>query len=107
MGGRSGKAVEEDVTRDVYSFMMVYVVLLVVGTLLVSLDGVSFETSLTAVITCINNVGPGFGMVGPICNFSGFSNFAKTVLSLVMLLGRLEIFPMLLLFSPALYKFGK
>ncbi len=102
-----GKAVEEDVTRDVYSFMMVYVVLLVVGTLLVSLDGTTFETSLTAVITCINNVGPGFGMVGPICNFSGFSNFAKMVLSLIMLLGRLEIFPMLLLFSPALYKFGK
>ena len=101
------KAVEDEVIRDVYSFMMVYVVLLVVGTLLVSLDGVSLETALTSVITCINNVGPGYDMVGPICNFSGFSNFAKTVLSLIMLLGRLEIFPMLLLFSPVLYKFGK
>ena len=101
------KPVEDEVVRDVYSFMMVYVVLLVVGTLVVSLDGVSLETSLTSVITCINNVGPGFGMVGPICNFAGFSNFAKLVLSMIMLLGRLEIFPLLLLFSPAMYKFGK
>ena len=101
------KLVEDEVIRDVYSFMMVYVVLLVAGTLLVSLDGVSLETSLSSVITCINNVGPGFGMVGPICNFSEFSNFAKSILSMLMLLGRLEIFPLLLLFSPATYKFGK
>ena len=57
-------------------------------------------TNITASITCVSNVGPGLNMVGPYGSFEGFSNFSKLVLSLVMITGRLEIFPMLILFNP-------
>ena len=71
---------------------------------LVSLDNFSLETTVTAVIACINNIGPGLDMVGATGNYSQFSPFVKLVLSLDMLLGRLEIFPMLLLFLPSVWK---
>ena len=61
-------------------------------------------TTITSVITCINNVGPGLEVVGPIGNFSGYSAPAKLLLSFDMLVGRLEIFPMLLLFAPSIWK---
>ena len=60
--------------------------------------------TLTAVLTCINNVGPGLGIVGPTGSFADFSGFSKLVLSLTMLVGRLEIFPMIMLFSPSVWR---
>ena len=72
--------------------------------LFVSIDEFDFETTLTAVITCLNNVGPGLEAVGPIGNFSSFSNLSKIVMMFDMLAGRLEIFPVLLLFSPKTLK---
>ena len=72
--------------------------------LLISVDGFTTEENLTAVVATFNNIGPGLGMVGPAGNFSQFSYFSKVVLSLCMLFGRLEIFPMLLLFSPQAWK---
>ena len=68
------------------------------------MDNFSFGTTFTAVVTCIGNVGPGLEMVGPMGNFSAFSGFSKIVLSLCMILGRLEIIPVLVLFSGTAWK---
>ena len=68
------------------------------------LDNLSFETTVTAVISCMNNIGPGLDMVGPVGNFSEFSDMSKLVLCMDMLLGRLEIFPMIMLFAPSTWK---
>ena len=94
-----GKAVDEDIFNATSMFFFGYMAVIVLATLLVSLDNFGFESTLTAVITCINNIGPGLGMVGPMGNFSEFSNMSKIVLSLCMLLGRLELYPILLLAS--------
>ena len=75
-----------------------------ISILLISLDGYDFATTISAVAVTFNNVGPGFGMVGPLGSFAEFSNLSKLVLSFDMLLGRLEIFPILMLFMPQLYK---
>jgi len=72
--------------------------------LLISLDGYGLENNLTATLACINNIGPGLAEVGPIGNFSGFSAFSKILLSLNMLLGRLEIMPMLIFLSPMAWR---
>jgi trk system potassium uptake protein TrkH len=79
-------------------------IIMIVSTLVVSLDGFSFTTNLTAVISCLNNIGPGLEQVGPTCNFSGFSAISKLVLVFDMLAGRLEIFPILALFSASSWK---
>jgi trk system potassium uptake protein TrkH len=75
-----------------------------ISILLVSLNGYDLETSATAVIACINNIGPGFGMVGATGNYSAFSEFSKIVLSFDMLVGRLEVYPMLILFIPSVWR---
>lgn len=99
------KAVETPVISSVLAYLLVYFTLIVISFLLISINEFDFETSLTSVVTCINNVGPGLGaIVGPTGNFSSFSDFSKIILSFDMLLGRLEIFPILLLFSPRMYK---
>lgn len=99
------KTVETSVISSVLAYLLVYFSLIVISFLLISINEFDFETSLTSVITCINNVGPGLGaIVGPTGNFSSFSDLSKIILSFDMLLGRLEIFPILLLFSPRMYK---
>ena len=80
---------------------MLYVALLALGFLLISFEPFGLESNLTAVITCLNNVGPGFGEVGPAGGFTAYSGFSKLVLSLEMLFGRLEIYPLLFLLSPS------
>ena len=72
--------------------------------LLIALDNFSFESNLAAVLACLNNIGPGLGVVGPIENYSVFSDFSKVILTANMLIGRLEIFPILLLFAPSMWK---
>lgn len=94
-----GKPVDKDVVQGVSSYFVLFMILLGGSTLLLSLDGHDIGTTFTAVITCLNNVGPGVGEVGPSGNFAGFSDWAKILLSLDMLLGRLEIYPMLVLFT--------
>ena len=78
--------------------------IIAVMTLLVSLDGFGFTTTFSAVTACMGNIGPGLGAVGPMGNFAGFSVASKLLLSLTMLLGRLEIFPLILFFTPVLYQ---
>lgn len=99
------KPVETSVISSVLAYLLIYFTLIVISFLLISINEFDFETSLTSVITCINNVGPGLGaIIGPTGNFASFSDFSKIILSFDMLLGRLEIFPILLLFSPRMYK---
>ena len=100
----NGRIVDETVLDNTNGYLAAYVIILVLSFLLVSLDGFSFTTNMTAVITCFNNVGPGLDMVGPTGNFSAFSNFSKLVLIVDMLAGRLEIFPVLALLSRNTWK---
>ena len=95
----NGKAVDEKVLSNANAYLAAYMVIMVLSTLLISLDGFNFETNLTAVMACFNNIGPGMAAVGPTCNFAAYSAFSKIVLSVDMLAGRLEIFPILVLFS--------
>ena len=99
-----GKAVDNTVLRSVFAFLSAYLVIFIVSLLIISLDGFELETNFSAVAATFNNIGPGFGAVGPVSNFSAYSILSKIVLSLDMLIGRLEIFPILLLFSPATWK---
>ena len=86
------------------NYISIYFSLILLTTLLLSIDGFDLETNLSATLACINNIGPGFSVVGPTGNFSGFSYFSKILLSLDMLIGRLEFMPMLILFSPATWR---
>ncbi|MBR4082119.1 MAG: TrkH family potassium uptake protein [Clostridia bacterium] len=102
-----GKGVDEAMLHQTAVFAFVYVALILAGMFLISLDGrFTFETNFTAALTCVSNVGPGLGKVGPVENFAGYSYFSKGVLSMLMLAGRLELFPILVLFHPSLWKKG-
>lgn len=99
-----GKPIEHSVLRGVNVFFICYFMLLFVSILLVSLDGKDVVTTVTAVIATINNIGPGLAGVGPMSNFGSFGIFAKYVFIFDMLAGRLELFPILLLFMPKTWK---
>ncbi len=94
-----GKAIDKEVVRSVSFYFVLFMLLAAVSMLLLSLDGHDVGTTATAVITCLNNVGPGVNEISPSGNFAGFSSWAKILLSLDMLLGRLEIYPLLVLFT--------
>lgn len=94
-----GRVVEEETLGSVCAFITCYFMLAFLGALVVSLDNYSFSESLTAVLTCLSNVGPGVGQIGPSGNFAGFSAGSKLLMSCLMVVGRLEIFPILVLFS--------
>ena len=99
-----GYRVDEDSIRSVTGFIVLYVLILLASFLLISLDGFDFTTNMTAVTTCLSNVGPGLAMAGPVENLSFFSGAAKLVLCMDMLLGRLEIFPIIMLFAPSIWR---
>ncbi|MBC8544279.1 TrkH family potassium uptake protein [Bianquea renquensis] len=99
-----GKTLQQETVDNVSLYFISYMLLLFVLSLIVSLDGFDFTTTFSSVVACMGNIGPGLGMVGPSGNFSGFSNLSKLTLSLAMLFGRLEIFPLLLAMSPSLYR---
>ena len=95
----NGNVVSETVLDNTNAYLSAYVVILFLVFLVISLDGFSVGTNFSAVLCTFNNIGPGLEAVGPTCNFSAYSNLSKLVLSWAMLAGRLEIFPMLVLFS--------
>ena len=99
-----GKRVDEAGMRAVNTFFACFVVLLVLGTFLVSLDDHDTATNFTAVLSCLSNIGPGISLVGPTGNFNIFSYGSKIVLTFAMLIGRLEIYPILILFAPSTWK---
>ena len=84
--------------------MSAYLIIFVFSILLISLDNLDAITNFTAVAATINNIGPGLSLVGPVSNYSCFSAFSKIILSLDMLIGRLEVFPLLILLSPRTWK---
>ena len=94
-----GKAVDKEIVRSVSFYFVLFMLLAAISMLILSLDGHAIDTTVTAVITCLNNVGPGLNEISPSGNFAGFSSWAKILLSLDMLLGRLEIYPLLVLFT--------
>ena len=95
----NGRTVDENILSNANAYLSAYVVIIALSFILISLDGYSIGTNFTAVLACFNNIGPGLEAVGPTCNFSEFSTFSKLVLIMDMLAGRLEIFPILALFS--------
>ena len=95
-----GKKVDKETRMGVSVYLSVYVLVFFLTWILIAPNGFDFVTTFTAVAACFNNVGPGLGAVGPFGGFAGFSDFSKIVLSFSMLLGRLEIWPILLTLSP-------
>ena len=101
-----GKAVDEATIHGSTVYFAVYFAFFFIFLLLLSLEPFDFESTFTAVTACFNNIGPGLEAVGPTCNFGGLTVFSKWVLSFAMLAGRLELFPMLMLFHPTLWREG-
>lgn len=95
-----GHVIDEETSNNVNAYLAVYCVILLLSFVVISVDGYSIGTNISAVAACFNNVGPGFELVGATGNYGHYSDFSKLVLSADMLLGRLEIFPLLVLFSP-------
>lgn len=100
----NGTPVGENVLSNTDTYLIAYVLILIVSFLCVSLDGLSVTTNMSAVVSCFNNIGPGLELVGPTCNYSVYSGFSKIILILDMLAGRLEIFPMLILASRSTWR---
>ena len=95
---------DQNVIHGTSIYLMAYMGILLLSVLLISIEGFDLVTTITSVITCLNNIGPGLGIVGPAGNFADLSNFSKLVLSMDMLIGRLEIFPILMVFSPGVWR---
>ena len=99
-----GQRVQHEVMRSVNAFLVAYLIVIATSILIVSLHCEDMVTSFTSVVTCINNVGPGLNQVGPAANFGALHPLSKIVLTFDMLAGRLELFPMLLLFAPETWR---
>ena len=95
----NGQMVDEKVLENTNAYLAAYVVIVLLSFIVISLDGFSITTNISALLACFNNIGPGFDAVGPTCNFAAYSPLSKIVLIADMLAGRLEIFPILILFS--------
>lgn len=100
----NGKKVSHDVTRNVSVYLIVYVLIIVFTTMLISLNGFDFSTNFTSVLATLNNTGPGFSMVGSAGNYAQFNVFSKIVFCFNMIAGRLELYPLLILFMPRAWK---
>ena len=101
-----GERVDERTMHATVVFFILYILIIFIACILLSLEGLDFETTFTSVVTCLSNVGPGLSLVGPTGNFCIWSGGSKLVLCLCMLLGRLEIYPVIMLFSPGIWKKG-
>ena len=99
-----GHALDEDEIRSVGRYFIIYAAVFIGLLILISLDSPDFTTALSAVAATYNNIGPGLGMVGPTYNFSQFSDFSKLILSVGMIAGRLELYPILILFLPSTWR---
>ena len=95
-----GKVVDKEVQTGTATYFALYALCIIATFLLLTLDSFSFETNFSAAVACFNNIGPGFDVVGPTGSYAAYSDFSKIVLSFAMLLGHLEIFPLLLTFIP-------
>lgn len=100
----SGRLVQEDVITRILAFVILYMVVITLGVFVLTLTGMPFMESIGGLITCLGGVGPGLGLVGPAGNFAAIPEFSKWFLSFIMLLGRLELFTVLVLFTPAFWR---
>lgn len=100
----SGKAIEQNIVFNVLAFIMIYILVFIVGVIMLSSMNVDFSTAFGAVATSLGNVGPGIGEVGPVDNFAGMPAAGKWLLAILMLLGRLELFTVLMLLSPHFWR---
>ncbi|MBR5021111.1 MAG: TrkH family potassium uptake protein [Oscillospiraceae bacterium] len=100
----NGQTVDEKILANADAYLAAYVIIIFVSYMVISLDNFTFGTNFTAVLACFNNIGPGLEAVGPTCNFAAYSPISKLVLCFDMLAGRLEIFPILALMSPMVWK---
>jgi trk system potassium uptake protein len=98
------RSISPQIILNVQAFFIFYILIFVFGSVIMSLLGLDFISSLGAVATCLGNVGPGFGSVGPVNNFASIPETGKWFLSFLMLLGRLELFTVLIIFSSAFWK---
>jgi trk system potassium uptake protein TrkH len=98
------RPLDREVVRSVNAYVVCYVLMFAASLILISFDNKDLVTNFTAISATLNNVGPGLSEIGPASNFSSFSGFSKLVLSFNMLAGRLELFPMLILFTPSTWK---
>lgn len=101
-----GEVLSKDTERNVHTYFILWVAIVIVCTILLSIEGNDVLTNFTATLACIGNIGPGLNKVGPSLNFGFYSPYCKILLSFVMLVGRLEIFPMILMFAPRTWKRG-
>lgn len=96
----NNRAVNRDITFNILAFIMIYISIFALGSIVMGMLGLDFMTSIGAVATCLGNIGPGIGSVGPVDNFAHLPDLSKWILSFLMLLGRLELFTVLILFTP-------
>ncbi|MCI9529296.1 MAG: TrkH family potassium uptake protein [Angelakisella sp.] len=101
------KPLEDNTIHNVFIYFFILILVIGASTLLISLDDMDFESTFSAVVSCTNNIGPGLGVVGPMGSYATLSYLSKLVLILDMLLGRLEIFPILMLFAPSVWAAGR
>lgn len=99
----NGRRVDAQGEKQILSYFALYIAIIGTVFLLISFEPFGMETNFSAAVSCFNNIGPGFGLVGPSASFTDYSVFSKLVLSFAMLLGRLEIYPILLLLSPQIW----
>lgn len=99
-----GKKVNSDIVCSINTYLVIYMIIYIVSWIIISLENYSFETTFTSVAAMLNNVGPGLDAVGPVENFSQFNPLSKCVMMFDMLAGRLELIPMLILFTPSIWK---
>ena len=100
----NGRAVDEKILDNTNAYLAAYVIIFIASFLIISLDGMTTGTNVSAVLATLNNIGPGIEQVGPMCNFADYSALSKLVLTVDMLVGRLEIFPMLVLLSRSTWR---
>jgi len=98
------KAVPQQIITNVLAFIMLYIVIFLVSVVIMAFLGLDFESAMGAVAASIGNIGPGIGDVGPVENYANISDVGKWFLSFLMLIGRLELFTVLIIFSPAFWK---
>jgi trk system potassium uptake protein TrkH len=98
------KPVNEMILEGLSTYLITYIAIFIIGILIISMEGLDLVSSFSAVAATINNVGPGLNIVGPAGNYSSLTDLSKITLMFMMLVGRLEIFPILILFSPSTWK---
>ena len=101
---QNNSAVSPDIISKISAFVLLYLVIFIIGSVVLAISGLELSSAMGAVAACLGNIGPGLGSTGPASNYLNVSDFGKWVLSFIMLLGRLELYTVLILFSPHFWK---